>query len=158
MIDEKTTHGSGERLKRIREAKGYSVTELAALLEISEAYYYDLEAFDEMENNLSLFSSFLLCRKLDTSPSEIFGFANRDGKVIKGVEFSNLIKAKNDEEQSLGQRLEDKTGWDVTDALAHPNAIAKSYDFDAIVDICNAINVEWEAVVAGLWVDFQEVK
>jgi transcriptional regulator with XRE-family HTH domain len=73
------------KLKEFREAKNYSQRELADRLGITQAYYWKWESGKSFPNAKQIV---LICKVLDCSPNEIFGF--------KGV--YNLLGAKIDGE------------------------------------------------------------
>ena len=85
----------GERVKRLRESKGLSQSDLAKLTDLTAAYIGSLERGEDRYSNPTITTIESLARGLKVHASEItFGFSPEE----KGAQFEFLIDANNQHE------------------------------------------------------------
>lgn len=78
----------GQRIKTLRQKKGYSITELAALADVSKSYLSYIER--DLQNNPSLQFLTKLVTPLDTSIEYLLGEDHNDEKLDE--EWKKLIQ------------------------------------------------------------------
>jgi len=78
----------GQRIKNLREKKGYSITELANLAAVSKSYLSYIER--NLQNNPSLHFLTKVAAPLDTSIEYLLGDSNEEEKLDE--EWRRLIR------------------------------------------------------------------
>lgn len=80
----------GQRIKKLREKKGYSITELAELAEVSKSYLSYIER--NVQNNPSLQFLSKLVTPLDTTVEYLLGGRKKDEEEKLDEEWRVLIQ------------------------------------------------------------------
>jgi XRE family transcriptional regulator, master regulator for biofilm formation len=78
----------GQRIRKLRKMKGYSITELAELADVSKSYLSYIER--NLQNNPSLQFLSKLAAPLNTTVEYLLGDSDPDGKLDE--EWKTLIK------------------------------------------------------------------
>jgi len=137
-----------ELLKKIRERASLSVSQVSRCLGISEASYYDLEHFEDLYDCLSLREVLKLVHCLSVKPHVLFG-----DEHIQIITPDELLKAMQDilviKKMSLSD-FEELIGWDMKEFLDCPLKGAMNWNIDCAKDVCDAINLNWRALLYGL--------
>jgi len=138
-----------KKLLAAREKSGKSPEEIAELLGISTAAYYDLEAFDdEFTTSLSLEKVALLFKLLRIEPATFFETSPAPKPVSLDAVVQKINEYLNTQRMTVSQ-FEDRVGWDIEPLLNERSKIL-SYDIDAVRDISNEIGIDWLSILQGI--------
>ena len=138
----------GAKLLAARNRLHRTPDEMAKLLDIPVAAYYDLEAFDdELTTSLSMRQVAQLFNTLGVEPTTFFETdpteaLSSDGFVTKINEY---LKTR----QITIAEFEDQVGWDIDPLLKDPSRLL-SYNVDGLRDISSGIGVHWLSVLQGI--------
>ena len=141
------------RLRAARAVKGLSEHEVAALMGISSACYYDIEAcWDELIHVCRLKDISNLCRILGLPARDLFRdyAVNLSAPMISfGEVLGRVTEHCRLRRMSIGE-FEDVAGWRLSECLADPKKAVEDWCVDCLRDICREIGIDWFQVVAGL--------
>jgi transcriptional regulator with XRE-family HTH domain len=141
------------RLRTAREQTGRSIDQMAALLGMTREAYWDLESYDdEVLTCISIAQCAWLCRTLGMAPRALFAEESSDEQGTINLDALGLkIKAHLQAEQMDLSAFEERVGWDVATWLERPQEFFTArYNVDALRDICQAIGVNWVAVLSAI--------
>lgn len=81
----------GQRIKKLREIKGISISELAKLANVSKSYLSQIER--DLKTNPSLQFIFKIAQTLDTNVDYLLGTQNKNDQQIQGMdkEWEDLV-------------------------------------------------------------------
>jgi transcriptional regulator with XRE-family HTH domain len=136
-----------KRLCTAREQAGRSIEEMAALLDINTASYWDLETHDEeVLMCLSIQQVSLLCRTLNLAPTRLFVEEYREEReAVSAAGLAGKIAAHIEAQQIDLAEFGERAGWDVEALLERPEELM---NVDALKHICREIGVNWVAVLS----------
>ena len=135
-----------KQLRAAREKAGKTIDEMAQLLNISVASYYDLESYaDEVTTCLSLRQAAQLFRVLGIDPQEFFERSSLETEIVTLDGLFERINNYLTTHQITVSDLEDEVGWEIEPLLKEHSKLLE-YDIDALKDICNRIGIDWLGV------------
>ena len=140
------------RLRTAREMANKSVEAMAKSLEISEAAYRDLEAFDdETIDCISLQQVVIVSKVLHLNLIDFFSDSRELPQESVSLEdLANKIKDFLITHHITSSELQDKAGWEgIEECLEHPSNFLK-YNITALVDICETVRINWLSVISGI--------
>jgi len=135
-------------LKQLREAKGFTHSELAKVARISVESYYDLEQYDdELDRGVSVGEITRIAKELGVSPSVLFGGSSTG--AISTSDLASLVQQHVKLSGKVLAEFEDQIGYGVDKALADPERF-RDFDADGLRAVCGAIGVNWLDVLDHL--------
>ena len=133
------------RLRRIRELRGADPHRLAEDLQISSAWYFDLEAdAPDWSEEISIGKLRQLSRVLDVSPSSLL----RHGEEVTPTAhaFVERLEGYLKRRKISAAEFSQEIGWDVERLVADPRQVA-TLNAAGFRAICEAINLDWVATL-----------
>jgi transcriptional regulator with XRE-family HTH domain len=137
--------GDAKRVRELRQRTGRKEHDLAALLGMSSASYFDIEANDdELEMVLSLRQVKLLAEHLGVSTAELFG--KERVPTERRLEYRMLVVRTEDYLRSAGiseETLVEQVGWELRDFFTSEDATLDNYPVDFLKSLCDVLQVPW---------------
>lgn len=141
-----------KRIEAARLAVGKEMDEMAELLGISYASYWDLEGYDdEVLTCLSLDKVKRLCEALKIHPVSLLSDRPNQAGPIAHVTLPDLmdrIKEHIAIHNLTVAEFEDRAGWGIQKCLDDP-AQALGWNVDCLKDVCAEIGVDWLEALPG---------
>jgi transcriptional regulator with XRE-family HTH domain len=137
-----------ERLKRIRESAGMSISEVAESLNVPLRDVYEWEGYEgELNSVASLGALAKLAAVLGKPTRLIFDDDIGDGQSLSPEQLAAKIKAYlNTSGMSLAE-FEEKIGWIVEPALRDPAEVL-NWDVDCLRFVCAEVGVDWRMALS----------
>jgi len=141
------------RLIQAREEKGWSIHETAWRMEeaaiASRSNYYDIEqCAEELTENCPLAKVSRICQSLGIRPRDLFCLETTNEMTVDDV--VRAIRVHCIKNQIPFQKFEDTVGWRVESCLDDPKNALREWSIVALKDICDALDIDWCGIVAGL--------
>ncbi len=139
-----------DRIACARGAAGLDMAAVATAIGLSEAAYFDLEAYDdEAFTCISLGQLCCLGQVLNVSPRQLVA---PEGTQPTSVEVSSLklvaaIRRFLETSALSVEQFEDEVGWGVSDALQNPETGCNDWCLDGLQDICRPLGLNWLLVL-----------
>ena len=140
------------RLREARERSGKSIDEMASLLGLSWESYNELEEDDEeIIDSVSLQQLVTLAHALKIDLVEFFssGPANEPRESVSLEALAEKINAHLVAHKLTVTEFEDAAGWEVANCLTDPRRFM-SFNLLGLMEVCEAVDVDWRAVLAIL--------
>ena len=157
MADPIVFEGLASRIGSLRESRGLDVGSLAAQLDVTVEWAYDIESYDDEILSLTVREFLNLCAILDVNPVVLLEPGSESLEQSEWVHLSELAGIVSRRVESSPANLdsfEDEAGWFVGDLIHDPRSVA-GWCFNRLLDICTASRVDWKRVVPALKADFQ---
>jgi transcriptional regulator with XRE-family HTH domain len=142
---------TARRIRAAREKLNLSHDEVAQLIGMSRASYYDLESYDdEAFMAISLRDLLKLGSALRVAARDLVDDdgAQPPAEQVTYEELAAGVRAQIEAEGMDVDTWGTKVGWDVADLLRDPTSVA-DLNLDGLCDICAAVGVDWRAVLVG---------
>ena len=140
------------RIRLARTALGIEPGVAAARLGLNFESYADLEWFDdEAFTTLSLTEVLSLADMLHVSVAELLTTADNTPRT-DSVSMAGLMKTvqtRIQEEEMTIESFGDRIGWDIASAIADPSSAWNDWNVDCLIEVCNAVGVDWLAILSS---------
>jgi transcriptional regulator with XRE-family HTH domain len=133
---------SASAFREARERVGISARELAAEVGMTEASYFDLEAYDEEAYMcLTLAQLRALADRLGTSPARLLD--QNEGKTpLNAVALAGALRVAVGESDDRIAAFESQVGWELSAFLNKPETLL-TWTPVALRDLCDALRLDW---------------
>lgn len=136
--------------REARERAGLPADEAARRMCISRSLLRSLESNDdELTAVYSPADVQRFCSVLGMRPAELLDVQTLS-KPLTPEEIATKIFEHCRRNRMDISNFEDTVGWCVMRSLEKPNRFLQDYSLDALRDICEELDLEWERLVAGL--------
>lgn len=140
-----------DRLEEARLSSNKTVSELATVAGINEAWYHDLESHEfELFQTLTLRGLRDLCRSLSISPAWLMtGSQEFSGDTISVSILKNVLTEYIKSHDLTFAQIEDILGYEIEQSLALSEGILE-WNVDLLVAVCDELGLGWVKVLSGL--------
>jgi transcriptional regulator with XRE-family HTH domain len=133
---------TAETIRAHRVRAGKSAQQVAAELGINDAWYADLEMYDdELASTLTLFQAKHLATILGVQLSELLVENEHSGRRIGLLDLPSIIRKHIEVEALSMEEFEDLIGWDIKGFLDSPVASAAELPIMFLRDLANHLDV-----------------
>jgi transcriptional regulator with XRE-family HTH domain len=143
--------GAAARIRSARTRAGLDPQTVSEVLGLTLPAYFDLEAFDdELFTCLSLEELTKLAQVLGVSPLSLVADDDRAHEATGEMSLTEVISRIRDYIEVHGltaAAFSDRVGWDISEALLHPDSAWQSWNLDWLYDVCAELKIEWMAVL-----------
>lgn len=140
------------RIRAARERAGLEIGDMAGQLDVSWAFYRDIEDFEDDVTGTSIETLHRIARILGMTVLGIMEGedSDRPARSMSFADFANAVaesvRASGGDADAWGERA----GWDVEPLLRDPEEIWKNWCVDGLRDVAQAAGVDWRAVLMEL--------
>lgn len=141
--------GTSARVRMQREALALSEHAVASVAGISDAAYSDIEAYDdELATAVTIRQAESIARALQVSLLALLGEAAPVDSVSDAA-LREAVARRVEGGPENHARFEELCGWAVGPLLLETPTYAHEYPLWALADVCDAVGIDWRAVIAG---------
>jgi transcriptional regulator with XRE-family HTH domain len=135
--------GIAETIRAHRVRAGRSAQQVAADLGINDAWYQDLETYDdELASTLTLFQAKHLAELLGVRLAELLVENEHAGRTVGLLDLPSIIRKHIAVEQLSIEEFEDLIGWELKGFLDSPVASAAEMPIAFLRDLSNHLGVK----------------
>jgi DNA-binding XRE family transcriptional regulator len=138
--------GLASRIRGLRERLGMSQGEMAALLDMTDMSYFDLEVHDdELEAVPSLDQVRRLAAVFGITTAELVAEPAQAAPAGR-IRYVDLVDRMRSHVNAAGLSMaefEDQVGWALEDFLASEHQALRSYNLDFLKDLCSSLGLDW---------------
>jgi hypothetical protein len=140
--------GIAAQLRNYRVRAGKSRKEVTEHLRLNDAWYGDLEKYDEeLTSTLTLFQAMELASFLGLGLRELVGGSDAPDEIISIVDLPSRIRSHIEQEGISVEEMENDVGWDIRDFLESPLKVAAESPISFLQAISEALGMNWVAMV-----------
>jgi transcriptional regulator with XRE-family HTH domain len=134
--------GIAETIRAYRVRAGKSAQQVASDLGINEAWYQDLETYDdELASTLTLFQAKHLAGLLNVQLSELLVENEHSSRKAGLLDLPSIIRKHIEVEQLSIEEFEHLVGWELKEFLDSPVASAAEMPIAFLRDLSNHLDV-----------------
>lgn len=142
--------GTAQKIRFFRVRAGKSVPQIAVDLGLNEAWYRDLESYDdELASTLTLPQALQLASLLGVRLHELVADATPCVPEIGLLDLPPMIAAHLAHEGLSIEELEERVGWELQEFLQSPVKAAAELPIKFLQDISGALGIDWLSLVPG---------
>lgn len=136
-----------ERLALFRKELALSEEDVSKLVGIDLPSYYDLEAFDDLQDCISISKLSALAHVMKVCPSEFFS----DAQVspVSPLSLANSIRRTLKVRTIELKDFEEIVGWEIAPFIANPSRVISEWNIECLQDVCREAGENWMAVLNG---------
>jgi hypothetical protein len=140
--------GTAAQIRNYRVRAGKSREEVAEHLGINNAWYDDLEHYDEeLTSTLTLFQAMALASFLGVGLRELVGKSDRAHETLSIIDLPSRIRSHLDQKGISVEQFEGEVGWDIRDFLESPLKVAAESPIMFLQGVSEALGIDWVAMV-----------
>lgn len=134
--------GTAENIRAFRIRAGKSAQEVSAALGLNEAWYSDLESYDdELASTLTLFQAAQLATLLGVRLRDLVEETGSSGKKVSLIDLPAAVANYLAHEGLSTEEFETLVGWELRDFLESPIAAAAELPIAFLRDLSNHLGV-----------------
>ena len=134
--------GTAEKIRAFRVRAGKSAADVTAALGLNEAWYRDLETYDdELASTLTLFQASHLASLLGVRLRDLVDENGSSEQQVDLIELPAFVERYLASEQLSREELENLVGWELQDFLASPVAAAAQMPVAFLRDLSGHLGV-----------------
>jgi len=134
--------GTAESIRAHRVRAGKSAQQVAADLGINDAWYADLERYDdELWSTLTLFQAKHLAELIGVQLSDLLVENEHPGRRVGLLDLPSVIRKYIEDEQLSVEEFENLTGWEIQEFLESPVAAAAAMPIAFLRDLSNHLDI-----------------
>lgn len=140
--------GVAAQLRNYRVRAGKSRAEVVEHLGLNDAWYDDLETYDEeLTSTLTLFQTMQLASFLGLGLRELVGGPEAPNEVLSILDLPSRIRSHIEQKGISIDQFEDEVGWDIRDFLESPLKVAAESPIMFLQAVSEALGINWLSVV-----------
>lgn len=140
--------GTASQIRNYRVRAGKSPGEVAAHLGLNDAWYSDLERYDnEFVSTLTLFQAMQLASLLDVWLHDLVGVSALPDESISLMDLTSRVTAHVARKGISVEQFEDEIGWELRDFLQSPIKVASESPIIFLQAIAEHLGIDWLSLV-----------
>jgi transcriptional regulator with XRE-family HTH domain len=140
--------GIATQIRNYRVRAGRSREEVAGHLGINNAWYDDLERYDEeLTSTLTLFQATALASFLGVGLSELVSGSDQAHEAFSIMDLPSRIRSHLEQNGISVEQFEEELGWDIREFLESPLKVAAESPIMFLQGVSEALGIDWLAMV-----------
>jgi transcriptional regulator with XRE-family HTH domain len=135
--------GTAEKIRACRVRAGKSAQQVASELGLNDAWYRDLESYDdELTSTLTIFQALQLASLLDVRLEDLLT-ENAPCSRIALLDLPSMVKGHIAREGMSIEEFESRVGWELQEFLQSPVKLAAELPIMFLRDVSGPLGINW---------------